>query len=186
MLQIGLQGLKDFEGFQLPHRQVRRKRVAETHLDYIQVSKGCGTLSLVHKNFMAHSEFDPVCFGKKYMTQTLFDKYGGFPAITTIVRDFYKRVMLDPQLSPYFANVSLGELIQHQIAFVAMAMGSTSQDYTGRSMKEAHQGAGITQASFELTVKLLSDALTAGGIEAADVDAIIASVKTLRADVVEH
>ncbi len=123
---------------------------------------------------------------KPDMTQTLFDKYGGVPAVTTIVRDFYKRVMRRPNLRRYFVNVSLEDLILHQIAFVSMAMGKTPHDYAGRSMKDAHRGIGITNASFDLAVELLSDALTAGGVEEADVSTIIATVNTLRHDIIER
>ncbi len=120
------------------------------------------------------------------MAQTLFDKYGGVPAVTVIVRDFYKRVMRRPNLRRYFVNVSLENLILHQIAFVSMAMGKTPHDYSGRSMKDAHRGIGITSASFELAAELLADALTAGGVEAEDVTGIIATVNTLRGDIVER
>ena len=120
------------------------------------------------------------------MAQTLFDKYGGVPAVTVIVRDFYKRVMRRPNLRRYFVNVSLENLILHQIAFVSMAMGKTPHDYAGRSMRDAHRGVGITNASFDLAAEPLSDALTAGGVEPDDVAGIIATVNTLRADIVER
>ncbi len=120
------------------------------------------------------------------MAQTLFDKYGGVPAVTVIVRDFYKRVMRRPNLRRYFVNVSLENLILHQIAFVSMAMGKAPHDYAGRSMRVAHRGVGITNASFDLAAELLSDALTAGGVEEPDVTAIISTVNTLRADIVER
>ncbi len=120
------------------------------------------------------------------MAQTLFDKYGGVPAVTVIVRDFYKRVMRRPNLRRYFVNVSLENLILHQIAFVSMAMGKTPHDYAGRSMREAHRGIGVTTASFDLVADLLADALTAGGVEPDDVTGIIATVNTLRPDIVER
>ncbi len=120
------------------------------------------------------------------MAQTLFDKYGGVPAVTVIVRDFYKRVMRRPNLRRYFVNVSLENLILHQIAFVSMAMGKAPHDYAGRSMRDAHRGVGITNASFDLAAELLSDALIAGGVEEPDVTAIISTVNTLRADIVER
>lgn len=129
---------------------------------------------------------DPALLLGAEMSQTLFDKYGGVPAVTVIVRDFYKRVMRRPNLRRYFVNVSLENLILHQIAFVSMAMGKTPHDYSGRSMKDAHRGIGITSASFELAAELLADALTAGGVEADDVSAIVATVNTLRADIVER
>jgi hemoglobin len=106
------------------------------------------------------------------MAKTLFDKYGGVPAVTVIVRDFYKRVMRRPNLRSYFVNVSLENLILQQIAFVSMAMGKAPNDYAGRSMRDAHRGIGITKASFDLAAELLADTLTAGGVEPDGVAAI--------------
>ena len=120
------------------------------------------------------------------VAQTLFDKYGGVPFVTEIVRDFYKRVMRRPNLRRYFVNVTLEAVIHHQIAFVSMVMGKTPHDYSGRSMKEAHRGIGITTASFELAAELLSDTLVSAEVEQADIDAIMAKVASLRADIVER
>ena len=119
------------------------------------------------------------------VSQTLFDKYGGVPVVTEIVRDFYKRVMRRPNLRRYFVNVTLEAVIHHQIAFVSMVMGKTPHDYSGRSMKEAHRGIGVTSASFELAAQLLSDTLVAAEVEQDDIDAIMAKVASLRADIVE-
>ena len=120
------------------------------------------------------------------VSQTLFDKYGGVPVVTEIVRDFYKRVMRRPNLRRYFVNVPLENVIHHQIAFVSMVMGKTPHDYSGRSMREAHRGIGITTASFELAAELLSDTLVAAEVEQADIDAIMKKVASLRADIVER
>ncbi len=120
------------------------------------------------------------------MAETLFDKYGGVPAVTVIVRDFYKRVMRRPNLRRYFVDVSLENLIHHQIAFVSMAMGKTPHEYVGRGMKDAHRGIGITAASFDLAAELLVDSMNAAGVEPADVETIMATVKSLRNDIVER
>jgi hemoglobin len=120
------------------------------------------------------------------MTQTLFDKYGGVPVVTEIVREFYKRVMRRPNLRRYFVNVTLEAVINHQIAFVSMVMGKTPHDYSGRSMKKAHLGIGVTATSFELAAELLSDTLVSAEVEEADIDAIMTQVASLRADIVER
>ena len=120
------------------------------------------------------------------MAQTLFDKYGGVPVVTEIVRDFYKRVMRRPNLRRYFVNVSLENVIHHQIAFVSMVMGKMPHEYAGRGMKEAHMGLGITATSFELAAELLSDTLNSAHVEQADIDTIMAKVATFRADIVER
>lgn len=120
------------------------------------------------------------------MPQTLFDKYGGVPVVTEIVRDFYKRVMRRSNLRRYFLNVPLEAVINHQIAFVSMVMGKTPHDYSGRSMKKAHQGIGVTAASFELAAQLLSDTLVSAEVEEDDIDAIMTKVASLRVDIVER
>jgi len=118
------------------------------------------------------------------MEQTLFDKYGGVPTVTLIVRDFYKRVMKRPNLRRYFEGTDMEHLIMHQIAFVAMAMGKTPAEYAGRNMSDAHGGLSITAASFDLTAELLRDSLVAAKVEAKDIDAIIAQVYSLKLDIV--
>jgi truncated hemoglobin YjbI len=52
-------------------------------------------------------------------------------------------------------------------------------------MREAHRGIGVTSASFELAAQLLSDTLVAAEVEQDDIDAIMAKVASLRADIVE-
>ena len=118
------------------------------------------------------------------MAQTLFDKYGGVPAVTTIVRDFYKRVMKRPNLRRYFIDVKMESLILHQVAFVSVAMGKAPENYAGRNMSNAHAGLRITEASFDLAVDLLKDALLAGQVEPEDVDTIILTVNTLKPQIV--
>lgn len=118
------------------------------------------------------------------MAQTLFDKYGGVPAVTDIVRDFYKRVMKRPNLRRYFIDVKMEDLILHQIAFVSMAMGKTPHNYSGRSMSEAHAGLRITSASFDLTADLLKDSLVAASVEPEDVETILHAVNSLKGQIV--
>mgnify|MGYP003347386034 FL=1 len=120
------------------------------------------------------------------MTQSLFDKYGGVPTVTLIVRDFYKRVMKRPNLRKYFVDVPMESLILHQIAFVSMAMGKTPHEYAGRSMAQAHAGLRITTASFDLAVELLKDALVAANMETQDLDTIVSRVNAFKNEIVGH
>ena len=53
-------------------------------------------------------------------------------------------------------------------------------------MKKAHQGIGVTAASFELAAQLLSDTLVSAEVEEDDIDAIMTKVASLRADIVER
>ena len=58
------------------------------------------------------------------MTVALFDKYGGVPAVTRIVRDFHERLMRRPNLRRYFEEMEMDKVIQHHIAYVSYALGN--------------------------------------------------------------
>ena len=118
--------------------------------------------------------------------RTLFDKYGGAPTVTRIVRDFYKRVLRRPNLRRYFEGVDQENLIRHQVAFVSLAMGKMPSEYVGRNMRDAHFGLGITTASFEMVVELLCDAMASAGVEPQDITAIAATVNRFKNDVTER
>ncbi len=118
------------------------------------------------------------------MTQTLFEKYGRTPAVAAIVRTFYKRVTMHEQLRDYFTSVPMERLIEHQIAFVSVAMGEDPKAYTGRDMGEAHQAMRVTGEAFDLVMALLEETLHEAKVEAPDVAAIMAKVGGLKATIV--
>ena len=118
------------------------------------------------------------------MAQTLFDKYGGVPVVTRIVRDFYKRVMRRPNLHRYFGEVPLERLIHHQIRFVSMAMGKPPLNYSDAGLHAAHAARGITKASFDLMISLFIDALVAEDIEPDDIEQIVSVLRARQSVVV--
>lgn len=120
------------------------------------------------------------------MEQTTFDKYGGIPVVTDIVRDFYKRVLRRPNLRRYFLNVEVDHLIQHQAASVSIAMGRMPHHYVDRNMRLAHQGRGITGASFDLMLEFLSDTLRSREFDEQDILEVIANVKKYKSQIVER
>ena len=117
---------------------------------------------------------------------TLFDKYGGVPTVTSIVRDFYKRMLRRPNLRRYFDGVDMEHLILHQIKFIAYVMGKPAEDYPAKYLMQAHQPHGITTASFDLTLELLRDALSHNGVTAEDVDTIISRANEVRDQIVSR
>ncbi len=117
---------------------------------------------------------------------TLFDKYGGVPVITVIVRDFYKRMFRRPNLRRYFEGVDMEKLVMHQVQFVSYAMGKPASIYEGKDLRAAHQDASITNASFDLAAELLRDSLLNGGVTEEDADSILAKVETTREMIVSR
>ncbi len=118
------------------------------------------------------------------MTQILFEKYGRTPAVSTIVKSFYKQVMAQSQLRGYFSGVPLERLIEHQIAFVSVAMGEEASAYTGRDIADAHRNLRVSKGDFDLVASLFERSLREAQLETADVMTIMNKISMLRAQVV--
>ena len=116
---------------------------------------------------------------------SLYEQIGGQPALQAAVDEFYRRVLGDPSLAPYFADTDLPRLKAHQRAFFAMALRGPNQ-YTGRSMREAHAGRGITDTAFDRVAQHLSDTLASLGVPAELGQQVLAGIAPLREDVVEQ
>ena len=52
---------------------------------------------------------------------------------------FYRKVLADPLLSPYFDDVDMDRQVAKQAAFLTMALGGPNE-YTGRDLRSAHAG----------------------------------------------
>ena len=57
------------------------------------------------------------------MTDTLWDRYGGYSFVAKAVDDFYARVLLSRNLTGYFERSDMEQLIQHQIETIGAVMG---------------------------------------------------------------
>lgn len=73
---------------------------------------------------------------------TPYDKIGGHDGVVRLVGEFYRRVLADPELMPFFVDVSTQKLAHIQSEFFSMALGGPVE-YTGRPLAEVHAGLGI-------------------------------------------
>lgn len=48
------------------------------------------------------------------MMQTIFERYGGFAAVSKVVMNFYDKALDSPATIPYFSNFDMKRLIDHQ------------------------------------------------------------------------
>jgi hemoglobin len=116
--------------------------------------------------------------------RTIFEAIGGQPAVAAAVHEFYGRVLADPDLAGYFTDVSLARLRAHQGAFIAQALGGPAA-YGGRSMRNAHQGHGVTDAAFDRVAGHLAATLSDLGVDQTTVALIIERIAPLRPEIVE-
>ncbi len=119
---------------------------------------------------------------RKHRTATLCDKIGGDGALEVIVEDFYCRVLDDDHLSSFFAGSDMKRLKDMQVEFLATALGGPGS-YTGTSIKQAHQGRGITNYHFALFAGHLKDSLCAAGLPAEAIAEILSVVAPLAGEI---
>ncbi|MFN8647340.1 MAG: group 1 truncated hemoglobin [Gemmatimonadales bacterium] len=95
--------------------------------------------------------------------KSLYDRLGGKPAITAVVDEFVARVAADKRINGFFAAAAAdparlaafkGKLVDQ----ICAAAGGPCT-YTGKDMKTAHAGMGITGEHFNALVEDMVGAL---------------------------
>src|SRR5438128_10978113 len=81
---------------------------------------------------------------KSAMTPTLYERLGGKGAITAVVEDFVGRVAADKRINGKFALANIPRLKMLLVEQICAASGGPCT-YTGRHVKTAHAGIGITR-----------------------------------------
>ena len=109
--------------------------------------------------------------------QTLFESVGGEQVIAELIDEFYDRVLVDPELKPFFKDTSVDKLRRMQREFFSAALDGPIT-YTGRPLSHVHHGRGITKDHLARYVDHLIDTLRGRGINDQDVQDIISRIST--------
>ena len=118
------------------------------------------------------------------MTQkTLYDKYGGFPAVSTIVHNFYDKILASQSLEKFFAGVDMDRLIDHQVKFLCMVLGGPN-NYSGRQLGAAHANLKIDKGAFGEVAQHLKASLEEAGVEPQDVGTILGVVASTASQII--
>ena len=115
--------------------------------------------------------------------KSLFDKLGGTKSIEAVVDEFYKRVLADTELKPFFAETNMTWLRMRQVQFLTQALGGPAL-YKGKGMKEAHAKVTIGQHHFDLVAMHLVGTLKSLSVAQAEIDAVVSAVAPLAKDIV--
>lgn len=90
---------------------------------------------------------------------SLYDKLGGREAIGAVVTDFVESVKLDERIKGKFAGTTDWEGLRTKLTDQICAAAGGPCTYTGKDMKTAHQGMGVTEADFNALVDDLKKTL---------------------------
>jgi hemoglobin len=117
---------------------------------------------------------------------SLYHRLGGYDVIAAVTDDFVGRLATDPQLNRFFTGLSVDsqkKLRQHVVDFLCNATGGPCL-YTGRDMKTAHTGLGITETDWDSSVKHLVATLDKFKVPEKEKNEVLGAISGLKGDIV--
>jgi hemoglobin len=130
------------------------------------------------------------CAGHKMMrSASLYDRLGGKAAIEAVVEEFVGQLAADKRIknekvAARFANVHIPSLKMHLTHLICEGAGGPCK-YTGRDMKSAHAGLGITSAEFGFVVDDLVIALNKFNVPEKEKGEVLALLGPMNKEIVE-
>lgn len=96
-------------------------------------------------------------------TESLYQRLGGESTVAAALDIFYRKVLEDPSLSPFFENTDVPRLLEKQKSFLTFAFGGPS-DYTywQRGLRNAHKASverGMSDQHFDRVLMHLENTL---------------------------
>ena len=117
--------------------------------------------------------------------QSLFEKYGGFSAVSKIVLDFYDVLLDSDEVGPFFDDVDMPRLIDHQTKFIASLLGGPAA-YTDEQLYRLHERLKLTDSHFNEVLETLGATLKNHGFSADDLSEINHALEQRRSSIVCH
>lgn len=120
--------------------------------------------------------------------KTLYERLGGKKAITAVVDEFVGRVAMDNRINHFFAQTAadparLGAFKMKLVDQICQASGGPCK-YTGKDMKSAHAGMGITAGDFGALVEDLTGALDKFKVGAKEKSELLGALGPMQSDIV--
>jgi hemoglobin len=133
---------------------------------------------------MAVTAMTAVTAQAKPMEKNLYSRLGGKPAIRAVVNDFVGNVAADKRINKFFAKTNIPNLKRQLTNQICQGSGGPCK-YTGRSMKEAHRGMGVSGADFGALVEDLQKSLNKFKVPAREQGELLAILGPMKKDIVE-
>ncbi len=127
--------------------------------------------------------------GAEAKDKTLYQRLGGKKAITAVVDDFVGRVAADTRINMYFAAAAadparLASFKMKLVDQICQTSGGPCK-YTGKDMKTAHMGMGITGPQFDALVGDLVAALDKFKVGEKEKGDLLGALGPMKSDIVE-
>lgn len=117
---------------------------------------------------------------------TLYKRLGGYDAIAAVMDDFIGRLATDKQVSRFFNGVSTDSLKRIRQLAVDQVCAATGGPcvYIGRSMRQSHEGLGITDSDWQTMVGHFVATLDKFKVPQKEKDELVVIVSSLKPDIV--
>lgn len=121
--------------------------------------------------------------------KSLYDRLGGRTAIVAVVDDFVANCAADTRINKFFAATAadakrLAAFKNNLVDQICEASGGPCK-YTGRDMKSAHAGLGISNADFDALVEDLTKTLDKFKVGKAEQGQLLGVLGPMRPQIVE-
>jgi len=120
--------------------------------------------------------------------KSLYQRLGGYDAISAVVNEFADRLFTDKKLAPFFGALSTDtrdRFKQLNTLLVCSATGGPCT-YLGRPMATSHQGMNVTDGDFDAVANHLMATLNKFKVPAAEKEELMGIIGALRGGVVEQ
>ena len=118
------------------------------------------------------------------LEKSLYDKYGGFSTVSKVVMTLYDKLLDDDDVGPFFDDVDMPKLIDHQTKFVSSLMGGPAS-FTDTHIANAHRHLTIYDAHFDRLKELIAETLTEFGVDEEDIQTVLAAFEQRRGLLIE-
>lgn len=118
----------------------------------------------------------------KAREDSLYQKLGGKAAMDAVVDAFYVKVLADNRVKHFFADVSMDKQRRKQKEFLSAAFGGPLP-WTGKDMRKAHEGMGLTEEHFNAIAENLVSTLKDFKVKQELIDQVVAIALTTKDDV---
>lgn len=119
--------------------------------------------------------------------KTLYERLGGYDAISAVANDLIPRLQADPQLARFWQHRGedgIKRETQLLIDFLCASAGGPLY-YTGRDMKTSHRGMKVSERDWSAFLEHLNATLEAFQVPQAERAEVIAFVQSTKRDIVE-
>jgi hemoglobin len=119
--------------------------------------------------------------------QSLYARLGGYDGIARLVHEFMPRLRQDPKLGVYWKGKSLDSRRRGDklLTDFLCAAFEGPVEYFGPDMKTSHEGLGITEEEWDLTLAHIAASLDAIGIAERDKSEFMECAAGLKPEIVE-